>query len=397
MLLTDAASQTVTWAVLVQGICLAVVFCVGLGRAVGIRKPPCWRKSIIPVLTVLWIVYLLLRALCELDYETQSLFQTFRSTAPVTLPLIAILPWFWSMDGTIAHKILAWSSVVGIFQLCLMLWIQITGSTGAPNAQQALVDRITILDPRTTQTGLCFLFALLSPASLLHAKASIRIASSLAFSAALALSLGAVMRSILLVAGIELAIGLVACLSFPQLTRRKIVRSLLMTTAAAFVGFLLLIQVPLVGSALDALGSRLTSSSLGEARTEDEWIPALEQSILRQPTSLAIAAWGIGPAATIETESKDVRPFVHNIVLQWLVFYGVTGLTLGMMLLIAVGRGLALSVRTAPSLLSVAAGCAFSGLVGYSLVFAVHKLVLFNFQLGILALIATRTHEPKPP
>jgi hypothetical protein len=330
--------------------------------------------------------YLLLRAMFDALAEMSSASELIRHVASIIVPGVCFLPWLFTSTRGSLSRLMIWSAVPGLLQIVVILWVQIFVASAADGAQ-AVIGRITLVDARTTQTGIVFLFGLFATYAVIPGSKSLRLASAVGCAVALVVCMATLMRSMLLILGCQLVVAVLCSFLFYGVWN-SLRRLALPLALAALAAILALAVVPRFQASIEAFVERMGMTDLGEGRIEGEWDIALSQFTSAADESLTTALFGFGPRFSFESSFGDTRSYLHNVELFWLIFYGLVGAAIGCVMLWA-GSIRVIRNCGSGSVASCYVACCWFGLIAYAQVFAVHKLVLYNVQLAILVVVAS--------
>ncbi len=328
--------------------------------------------------------YFFLRALFDVVAQEGSAMEFIRHTASITVPGACFLPWLFTFRRGSLSRLMIWSALPGLLQLMLILGVQ-TFVGSADDGAQAAIQRITLIDPRTTQTGIVFLFGLLATCAVIPSSRYLRFSSATGCAIMLIICMATLMRSMLLILGCQLVVAVLCSILSHGVghTLRKLAPSVVL---AAFASVFAVAAVPRFHASIDAFVERVSTTDLGEGRVNGEWDIALSQFAHAADDSLSTALFGFGPRFSFESSFGDARAYLHNLELFWLIFYGIVGATIGCGLLYVCSVRVVRNCRGA-SLSSCYVACCWFGLLAYAQVFAVHKLVLYNVQFATLVVV----------
>jgi hypothetical protein len=372
-------------AVAVEGALLLSILICGIWRSTwypardGFDRRTIWLYSAL-------LGYLLLRAMFDAFAEIGSASELIRQVASIIVPGVCFLPWLFTSARGSLSLLMIWSAVPGLLQIIIILWSQIFVASAADGAE-AVIGRITLVDARTTQTGIVFLFGLLATYAVIPGSKFLRLASAVGCAVALVVCMATLMRSMLLILGCQLVVA-VLCSFLLYGVWNSLRRLALPLAFAALAAVLALAVVPRFQASIAAFVERMGVTDLGEGRIEGEWDIALSQYTSAADQSLTTALFGFGPRFSFESSFGDTRSYLHNVELFWLIFYGLVGTAIGCVMLWA-GSVRVIRNCGSGSLASCYVACCWFGLIAYAQVFAVHKLVLYNVQLAILVVVAS--------
>ena len=364
------------------GILLAILAC-GMWRSALYPAGGDFDRRTIMLYSAL-LGYFFLRAVFDIVLQEGQAIEFIRHTASITVPGACFLPWLFTARRGSLSRLMIWSALPGLLQLILILGVQMfVGS--ADDGAQAAIERITLIDPRTTQTGIVFLFGLLATCAVIPASKYLRLVSAVGCAIASVVCMATLMRSMLLILGCQLVVAVLCSILSHGVgyTLRKLMPSV---AFAALASVLALASVPRFHASMEAFVERVSTTDLGEGRIEGEWDIALSQFAYASGDSLLTALFGFGPRFSFESSFGDARAYLHNVELFWLIFYGLVGAAIGCGLLYACSARVIRNCRGA-SLASCYVACCWFGLLAYAQVFAVHKLVLYNVQFAILLVV----------
>lgn len=385
LVLSSPAPAGFDSAVAFQGVLLLSILICGLWSSTWYPASADFDRCTIWLYLVL-LGYLLLRAMFDALAEMGSASEVIRHVASIIVPGICFLPWLFTSSRGSLSRLMIWSAVPGLLQIIVILWVQ-TSVVPAADGAEAAIGRITLVDSRTTQTGIVLLFGALVTYAVIPNSKYLRFASAVGCAVALVVCMATLMRSMLLILVCQLVVALLCSFLFYGVWR-GLRRLALAFVLAAIAAILALAVVPRFQASIDAFVERMGAIDLGEGRIEGEWDIAVSQYTSAADESLTTALFGFGPRFSFEASFGDTRSYLHNVELFWLIFYGLAGATIGCMMLWA---GSVRVIRNCGSgtLASCHVACCWFGLIAYAQVFAVHKLVLFNVQLAILIVVAS--------
>lgn len=167
-------------------------------------------------------------------------------------------------------------------------------------------------------------------------------------------------------------------------------RGLLLVGLGLAVVIALLLVIPQTRALLQALVLR-SQISADTGRIGDEWVPALN-TLLDQGIPGLLG--GIGAGQSFITLSGEERTYIHNFVLQAVVYFGVPGLCLLLLAYAVLIVGLYRRGARSGDTRYFALGALLVSLLVYAQFFAVHKL--FSFNLMVLLVTQALVQPPGP-
>ncbi len=309
---------------------------------------------------------------------------TVRAAAPylVFLPLAATGAWLGrgsTMSATLRALVLA-----GVAHAVFLLVLFGTGVQDLLDLRAVFLGRTTLLDARTT-IPLFLASALLPLAWIGDGSRRRRLFAVGLVTLSVAGALSTQTRSQLL----AMAVGMGTFLpcyglwwarqhgrSLARATRRIAVIGVLGAGSAA----LAIATVPTLRVLAQAVTLR-TAADQDNGRLANEWVPAIQQ-VSAGPATMVL---GIGAGRSFITGEGEERTYVHNLGIYSLVYGGVGGVVITVMLYLVIAIALLRRIAREPGLESAAMLALLVALVVYAQFFAVHKLLSYNLMLALIA------------
>ena len=356
------------------------------------------------VAIMFYLSYLLLSILIALLHGVPFL-NILRAIGPYLnffpLLFICLLPNYLLTIGSISFVLIFVGSVQAIYQI----YVYAIHSHEVVNTLGVLINRITLVEPRTTLPIVLSITVL--PLALLTSKNRTLIKHSLLqFVAVCLILLGIVAGAVTLTRSIILSIlfgwltFIVLYLYQQTLLNRsyffKVFKKMLLC-------FILLIGCIIVLSSFEkiqlieqGLLSRFYQSEIvgdpdySNGRIYDEWIPALNRWL---NSGILGLFFGIGAGSSFTIASGEERTYIHNLCIYNLVYGGLYGLLAYLFLYYTIFKTLLYRAWQTNQTLYIAAAALFSSIFFYGQLFAVHKGLAFNVMLFLMMVIAL--HQPK--
>ncbi|ATQ41145.1 hypothetical protein [Caulobacter mirabilis] len=320
------------------------------------------------------------------------------STAPYVGIILLGLPW-WLLRGAVEPTTLDKALIgIGLLQALYIIYLFLS-NTPAFDAQSILFSRITFLDGRISHP----LFLVGAVVAFVFAAAAVpgsRRQWTLA-SVVLACIVAAMMTQtrshiLCIIGGIITALILIQF--FPPQNAvgapKRLSKQMRWAMVIGLVAFFALIFfTPYFTVFIEVMLTRQREQ--GDGRIDSEWIPALRAY---QEGGLITWLFGTGAGVGFVTYEGDVRAYVHNIFIYFLLYNGVFGVGCLIALWTTLGfRLLGLWRRNGDST-ALALLASLVCLFMYAQLFAVHKALSFNLLLWVaMSYVMTRPAMARRP
>lgn len=354
------------------------------------------------IVIMLYLSYLLLSIFIGL-LKGIPLLNVLRAIGPYLnfFPLILL--------GLLPYKILKIQSIaiililVGIIQGAYQIYLYFYYSYDTVNTVGVLRSRITYFEPRTT-LPIIYAVSILPLSLLLHQQGLwrnyfLKIIACILLIFALFAGSVTLTRSIILAIffGWFVYMGLYLYLvSRTDAFKSFIVMRRMMIYIFLFIAGIIIISfIPKIRILEQGLFARFYSVSLAtgdysNGRLYDEWIPAIKVWLNSGFTGLL---FGIGAGNSFTIMSGEQRTYIHNILIYSLVYGGIYGLFVCMLLYYNIFKALVYRALQTKKTLYISFAALSASLFFYSQLFAVHKGLAFNAMLFLI--ISLILHQPQ--
>ncbi len=288
--------------------------------------------------------------------------------------------------------------IVGSAHAMYLVGLYLIQTTDLFDARTVWLSRITFLDPRTTLP--LFLAPGILPLALLGTRRGrlVKLASFglVAISVLAALSTQTRSQILALVAGG----GSFAILYTTRKARLASLGWSVGFARGALIGLLgvvvvggLVVAIPPTRALASALALR-SQFDLDNGRIDEEWVPAFTAVVDDGVPGLLA---GIGAGESFITASGEERTYVHNLLLYTLVYYGLPGVLLLVLLYGCAGVGLVRRGLATGDTRYLALAALLIAMFVYAQFFAVHKLLSYNLMLMLILQVLLRPRAADGP
>lgn len=359
------------------------------------------------VAVIVYLSYLLLSALMGVLHGVPIL-NVLRSIGPYInffpLLLIGFLPTQIMRPMIIASILI----MIGLLQIGYLLYLYFIHSIHVNTIVGVLVDRITLLDQRTTLPLLLAVTTLPIIISLNKQMSGKKKFLLNIISIALIL-LGLFAGIITLTRAIVLSIifGWIVFIIVYLYHQSRINIFLLLPSAGklcmyvfCFIAVLLMLsyfpKIHMLESGLLArfYNAGIAGSDYSNGRLYDEWLPAL---MTWSNSDLLSLFFGMGAGTTFTVLNGEERTYIHNLCIYSLVYGGFYGFFACIWLYFTLFKTLIIRAQQTHNILYIAFSALISSMFFYGQLFAVHKGLAFNVMLFLIIAIALSQpiHEVK--
>lgn len=336
------------------------------------------------VVTVVYTIFFILTGFVGL-LAGNELIDVARSVAPYVGLIIALAPWWWCRAPLTSRSLNTQLAIVGAGQAIFTFFI-FGANTISLDSSTILASRVTQFDARLTMpftmaaAVIGFVRAAFAPVFSARQIVYLGLAI-LSLAACLATQTRSQLLSVVIGGLVALIFGIFVGKNARHKISPKLKRRLVWLMIVSVVGVTLLLVFTEFGSALlNAL--LLRNAAVGDGRIDYEVIPALNLY-----TSSGPVVWlvGVGSGTPFVDDALESRTYLHNLTLYALLYGGVVGVIIVLLLwgLLAARLNTLWRQQGDPEWLALLA--VIAAMFCYAQFFAVHKILPFNLMLWLAA------------